>query len=553
MKKSLSNPYVQAVLYMLAGGVVSALLQYEVLWDYANYHYYNGFAFLNGRLTRDIAPATILTYFNPLADAALFWLGERLDSFPAIYHFVTGLPYGALMYVVFLLTKPLSESLLCRLISVAVAGTGAAVFSQIGTASHEIFVALLVLSAVLLLMNEMFVNPRQRGLPFFWAGLLTGAAAGFKITAGMYCVTSTLCLLAFYKNMTKKQFLFFALGGGAGFFAVNGFWMLTLWQTFGNPVFPLFNGIFKSPYFPPVNYRETIYLENRTALQTLLLPFILMIHFSENFVGDFSFSDARFAFGFIALTAALSAGKLKSVDKPFMFLIVWALISYLFWLFTSSVIRYAAAVEIVCGICVVKALFAAFVRPPSPSYIADALRLSTLVFGLMILCATPFLTTSWGTRRGGDFVSEFDAPALPENTLVALYGNPASVFLAKAAQKQPSVQGIAFVQRYDNTPTNRYWDFADKTLFGERRAEILKTHKGPRVAYIEHKRFYMEHPQKFVSEMTCADILRKTADDKKPPVFPVAFVCWSKELDALFPKGEPFADYVRKRAERFGF
>ena len=552
MKKILSNRFVQAFLFLLAGGIASAVLKYEITWDYVNYHYYNGFAFLHDRLTRDVAPASILTYFNPLADAALFWLGERLDSFPTIYHFITGLPYGALLYVVFLITKPLSESPFFRLTAVIAAGTGAAVFSQIGTSSHEIFIALLVLTAVLLLMNEMFVNPRAKRSPFLWAGLLTGAAAGFKITAGMYCAATTVCLLAFYKNMTKKQFFCFAFGGIAGFFAVNGFWAATLWQTFGNPVFPLFNKIFKSPFFPLVNYRETLYLENRTALQTILLPFILMVHFKENFVGDFSFSDARFAFGFIGLAVLTIRRDFKNIGAPLRFLIVWGTVSYVVWLLTSSVLRYAAATEIICAICVVKALFTLFSRPPS-SFIADSLRLSFAVLGLLILFTTPFLTTAWGTRRGGDFVSEFDTPALPENTTVVLFGNPTSLFLAKAAQKQPSVRGIAFVQRYDNTAMNRYWDFADKTLLGERRAEILKTHKGPRVAFIEHKRFYMEHPQKFVSEMTCADILRKTAGDKKPPVFPAAFVCWSKDLDALFPKGEPFADYVRKRAKRLGF
>lgn len=552
MKKALSNPYVQAVLFMLAGGIASAVLKYEIMWDYVNYHYYNGFAFLHDRLTHDVAPATILTYFNPLADAALFWLGERLDSFPTIYHFITGLPYGALLYVVFLITKPLSESRLFRLTAVIAAGTGAAIFSQIGTSSHEIFIALLVLSAVLLLMNEMFVNPRQRGLPFFWAGLLTGAAAGFKITAGMYCVSSTLCLLAFYKNMTKKQFLFFALGGGAGFFAVNGFWMLTLWQTFGNPVFPLFNGIFKSPYFPPVNYRETLYLENRTALQTILLPFILMVHFKEKFVGNLSFSDARFAFGFIGLTVLTIRRDFKNIGAPLRFLIVWGTVSYVVWLLTSSVLRYAAATEIICAVCVVKALFTLFSRPPS-SFIADSLCLSFAVLGLLILFTTPFLTNAWGTRRGGISVTEFDVPALPENTTVALFGNPTSLFLAKAALKQPSVRGVAFVKKYDDTPTNRYWDFADTTLLGEKRAEILQNHKGPRVAFIEFKPIYVLYPPKFVFEMNCADILRRTKTRAKPDIAPTTFVCWSKELDALFPKGEPFADYVRKRAERFGF
>ena len=74
--------------------------------------------------------------------------------------------------------------------------------------------------------------------------------------------------------------------------------LLTKW--FGNPFFPLFNGIFLSPFYLDENFKDVMYLEDRTPLQTLLLPFIMMVHFDENFVAGADFSDARFAVAYIA-------------------------------------------------------------------------------------------------------------------------------------------------------------------------------------------------------------------------------------------------------------
>ena len=57
-----------------AAGAVA--LGADATGDLLNYHFYNGFAFLNGRLDQDIAPAGPGSYFNPLVDA-VHYLGIR--------------------------------------------------------------------------------------------------------------------------------------------------------------------------------------------------------------------------------------------------------------------------------------------------------------------------------------------------------------------------------------------------------------------------------------------------------------------------------------------
>jgi len=43
-------------------------------FDLANYHLYNGFSFLNNKLSIDIAAAGVQTYLNPLLDVFFYYL-----------------------------------------------------------------------------------------------------------------------------------------------------------------------------------------------------------------------------------------------------------------------------------------------------------------------------------------------------------------------------------------------------------------------------------------------------------------------------------------------
>jgi hypothetical protein len=47
-------------------GLYSLWLGQDRNWDQLNYHIYNAFALLNDKLSIDLAPAGMQTYFNPL-------------------------------------------------------------------------------------------------------------------------------------------------------------------------------------------------------------------------------------------------------------------------------------------------------------------------------------------------------------------------------------------------------------------------------------------------------------------------------------------------------
>ncbi len=64
------------------------------MWDFANYHYYNPWAFLNGRVGYDIAPAGLNTYFNPLMDIPLYLMIQYFNDSPNIIYAFQGLYFG---------------------------------------------------------------------------------------------------------------------------------------------------------------------------------------------------------------------------------------------------------------------------------------------------------------------------------------------------------------------------------------------------------------------------------------------------------------------------
>ena len=261
--------------FLTAGGILSGILKYELLYDFIQYHYYNGFAFLNNRLTTDIAVSALPNYYNPLLDSVFFLLNQSLKENITLYYFITGLPFGALMFVFFKITllffnPETIEGKLCVLVCLLIALTGYVVWFQIGSSTHEISISVFILTADYLLLKFPEKTPA-----YFTAGLCLGVAAGLKLTAAIYCLSTGLTLILLYKSLDRPKTFIAALmiGGLTGFLTANGFWCWKLWELFENPFFPFWNKIFKSPYYPDHNYIDMLHLYRIKWHERFLLPF----------------------------------------------------------------------------------------------------------------------------------------------------------------------------------------------------------------------------------------------------------------------------------------
>src|SRR5947207_11340217 len=57
---------------LLAGAASVLLLRQDVNWDLQNYHFYNAWAFVHGRLGWDLAPAQLQSFHNPLGELPFY-------------------------------------------------------------------------------------------------------------------------------------------------------------------------------------------------------------------------------------------------------------------------------------------------------------------------------------------------------------------------------------------------------------------------------------------------------------------------------------------------
>ncbi len=272
-------------LSIMTGGCLSVFLQYEISWDFANYHYYNPWAFLNDRMGYDIAAGALNSYLNPLMDIPLYLLIKYFNDYPKFIMFMQGIWAGLLLFSFFKLAvlyfdRDSLKGKIGIFLTLLIALTGNAFFLQIGTSSNEIPIAFLVMTALYLLIKDIFFDKRSRLWIFIVAGFLLGSAMGLKLTGVIYCLSIGLSLILFYKQIEKpwQKISLFALAGLCGFLVFNGFWMWKMWQEFQNPFFPFANELFKSEFLPEVNISDNRFFP-KNNFEMLLFPLFLGFNF----------------------------------------------------------------------------------------------------------------------------------------------------------------------------------------------------------------------------------------------------------------------------------
>lgn len=296
MPNLLKNNSFILFLFLISGGLISAFLQYEAVWDFINYHYFNAWAFINGRVGYDVLLAGLNSFFNPLADVPLYYMIEYLNDYPRIIYFIQGLWFGALWFVfykiclMYLDVTTLRDKLvliLCLLIALS----GYATFKQIGTSTNEVMLAFLVMSGLYLLLKELFEIKSGNWKTFVLSGFLFGSAMGLKLTAFIYCVVIGFCLIVFYKQVKFpiRNILLFTFSGLIGFLVFDGFWLWKMWQMFENPFFPFANRFFKSSWLSAHNFTDNNFTPKNWsdfALWPLIQSFSFQRDEGKMFVAD---------------------------------------------------------------------------------------------------------------------------------------------------------------------------------------------------------------------------------------------------------------------------
>jgi hypothetical protein len=465
-------------------GLLSLYLGRDINWDLKNYHYYNAYAFLENRLNFDIAPAQLQTYLNPLGDLPFYWMTKYFPSWVA--GFVLGVIHGFNLSLIFsIFWKIFNHSnvqlkLFLGVCIVIISGIAPGFISELGNTMNDNLVSLFALSAIVLLISVFALDKEEHisGLiKIAFAGLVMGLGVGIKPTIAILAISSAFafCVLRTSWENRLKSFLVYGLMGIIGGVISTGFWWWKLWARFGNPVFPIFNHIFKSPYFS-ISPNNWLFFYPKSLWEYLTWPFIFSLDSYR--VNQLQFFDLRYALLYIVAIAWLviylfrkttwvGQGGIKSNNhnfdiKPSTFLLLFFLFSYILWIMTSSTYRLIITVELLVPLCFIIIL---------ERFVHSAKFRIILVIVAICLTFCYFKPFDWGRLGWGDSYFILDTARLDDsgNAIVIMLGNsPTSYVIPKFPPNYRFVrpEGNLFGNSISNSNDSKF--FADiKNLLNE--------------------------------------------------------------------------------------
>lgn len=444
----------------------------DVNWDLLNYHYYLPFELLGQRLEQDFFAASAQSYLNPVGYLP-FYLMVAHGWHSVVVSIVLAAAHSLSIGLLYLIARRLFAQLPPRdqtEFSVFAAALGAATGVYWMTVGGTFLDPLLVppmLAGLLLLLREDGNGKRHAGL----AGLLFGTAAALKYSNAIYVLAALPLAIAMRGGFA------YLVGAAAAVGVLAGPWLLVLLREFGNPVFPLFNGWFRSPdylEFNMVNDRFAL----RDPLAVLALPFRMAALgpriYAENFAPDLRFAALVLTLPGWAMLAARRSGRVAAALRgPGWRVLAFFAGALALWLASSANARYGMSVLLLAGVCL--AWFVQLLLPARAARVLLALLLVVQI-GISIVASPPrwFIAAEWSGRW---FPYEVPARALREPALyltveilpmaaVAPFLHPASSFVNVRGQHSlpsdsPRVKALLERHRGQVRTLGRFLELAD--------------------------------------------------------------------------------------------
>ncbi len=258
--------------------------------------------------------------------------------------------------------------------------------------------------------------------------MLIGVASGLKLVEGFYAAGLALVLLLLPGRPAARAARVLA-GGAGGIAAVllcAGFWFLALDRATGNPLFPFYNSIFRSPLIDPTYFGSTNFVPVG-FWPTLSFPFRFLLDY--RLADDAPFRDLRIPLLYVlmpiaglwfAITPRRSVPLVAPTATRILFL--FAAGSYAAWLAAFSVYRYLVGLEMLAPLLIVSVLDCAPV----------ARRVRLTAVAILLLLAALFARYGFGHRvvMGDPYVQVSGLSfSDPGSTMLLMTGNEPMAYL----------------------------------------------------------------------------------------------------------------------------
>jgi hypothetical protein len=430
----------------------------DMAWDTLNYHLYLGFSALNDRFGQDYFAAGPLSYLNPYAYVPFYaMVGAGL---PAL---VIGSVFAAAHSIILWLTFELGVAVcpskdgrtrvFAGSCAVALAFMNPILMQQIGSCFADITTAELALGGWLLLASAVRV---PRILRVICAGLILGAASALKLSNALSAV-SAFAMLAMlplgWRGRIRHGFLY-GISLGIGFAVVAAPWSYRLAKVFGNPMFPMFNNVFRSPEYTTGSTGTAYRFIPETIGEALWRPFA-MIDPKQMVHEELMAPDPRYAI-LVALVILLvlrwgwgrfgqaspppSKPQLNESTRVLAALGCGLSLYWILWLHVSGNSRYVLTMACAAAAVIVGMLFLLFEsRPKVRNYIL-AIILVTQAVQLYMGAEYRWNGVPWG---GQWFDLSVPEKLKTEPNLYLTLGTQSNSFLAPFLAKDSGVVNIA--------------------------------------------------------------------------------------------------------------
>jgi hypothetical protein len=459
-------------------------------FDVLNYHLVNADRAATGWPLRpgDFFPGTLLV--NPAPDIADYifirLLGYRLGTVINLL----AVSWTARLVERFLRQYIWSAWIRCALALIAVSTEH--ILFLLNLYMIDLLAIPLLLEAALVALN--FDRLRKKGPALVTIAVYIGISLAFKLTNLAFALPIVL-LLAFqgYGSLkeVKLHHLLLALFGFATPLILFAGYMYS--QT-GNPIFPYYNAIFRSPFVVPINYKDPFHGPH-SFLQAVIWP-VYGVFYPEYIspMAIFILYTGRTFLGLVASIYGLFSKAVPPRSKPLFAITLGGL---MLWSFSSGDIRYGMAVEVMSAIAVTLVLVRIFSRFREEGESRPALR-PTLIQKVAAVVFVGCAVTAW-----------WQVIALDDN----LFG---PVF-------QPTLfqQPTAWVRELPNILTDRdpakYFSDNEKALFNNIDVWINTWDATSGVELIANKSAPMVSVGRFLTtaDITLFDYLQTEASRKK--------------------------------------
>ncbi|GER14152.1 hypothetical protein VHAB30_53450 [Variovorax boronicumulans] len=223
----------------------------DVPWDALHYHVYAGYSVFNERLTVDLFPAGTQTYLNPYSHVPLYLMVDA--RWPAV---AIGVSFALMQSVMLWMTWELAR-VVCRRqggnssgivvwAAVAFALLNPVFLQALGSSFNDVTTGALALGGYVALASA-FVGGRLHLVAL--GGALLGAASALKLSNATFALLPAIPMVVGCVSTPRRRvraLLTFAVCAGIAVIAVTMPWSMRLERAFGNPFFPMLDGLFRA-------------------------------------------------------------------------------------------------------------------------------------------------------------------------------------------------------------------------------------------------------------------------------------------------------------------